>query len=486
MNLNKLTKREWFDVSKRGKPHAILWIDSVGEGIKRDYAKKIYNQNYRIKNYRQFDSKRSIGISDYKKIVKILEKKAKFDPEVSSKITGIMERYAKEIIKWTDRLKSSKWGDMSDGQLLKVLEKGFDFQAKLWNGGFVYAYYFFFNDIFVEKLVKNLRNSGKLNDNLMKYLTSPVSLTMIGEEKLSLLKIAKKYFLSKKVDIKALKKHHEKYAFLKRYYYWGNGFTFDEIKNRFEDLLQKGEDFIDKEIANLKPVVIKYSDYKLSAYNERAINSARKSSFVMNLADEVSSYYVHHLMGMFYEIAHRLGISYEQLVSMRFEEIKNSILNKKLVAPAEELTMRLKDHAIIFENGISIIFIGKELEDYRKKQIPVEIVSNTIREIRGAVAVKSNERIVGRVRVIKSLDQINEFVNGEILVTQMTNPNFVPIMEKSLAIITDEGGLLCHAAIVSREIHKPCIIGTKNATRVLKDGDLVEVDADRGIIKIKK
>ncbi|MBI1935587.1 hypothetical protein HYS31_04040 [Candidatus Woesearchaeota archaeon] len=65
----------------------------------------------------------------------------------------------------------------------------------------------------------------------------------------------------------------------------------------------------------------------------------------------------------------------------------------------------------------------------------------------------------------------------------MTSPWYVPIMEKAAAIVTDEGGITCHAAIISREMSKPCIIGTKFATKVLKNGDLVEVDATKGIIK---
>ena len=66
----------------------------------------------------------------------------------------------------------------------------------------------------------------------------------------------------------------------------------------------------------------------------------------------------------------------------------------------------------------------------------------------------------------------------------MTNPTYVPAMQKAAAVITDEGGLLCHAAIVSRELKVPCIIGTKVATKVLKDGDRVEVDAKKGVVKI--
>ena len=68
--------------------------------------------------------------------------------------------------------------------------------------------------------------------------------------------------------------------------------------------------------------------------------------------------------------------------------------------------------------------------------------------------------------------------------TEMTAPSFVPMMKRAAAIVTDEGGITCHAAIVAREIKKPCIVGTKNATKVLKDGDMVEVNAERGIVTI--
>jgi pyruvate,water dikinase len=73
-----------------------------------------------------------------------------------------------------------------------------------------------------------------------------------------------------------------------------------------------------------------------------------------------------------------------------------------------------------------------------------------------------------------------------ILVTSMTHPKDIMLLKKASAIVTDEGGILCHAAIVAREMKKPCIIGTKIATQVLKDGDMVEVDAERGAVKILK
>lgn len=113
-----------------------------------------------------------------------------------------------------------------------------------------------------------------------------------------------------------------------------------------------------------------------------------------------------------------------------------------------------------------------------------ETIEHKIEEtdtLKGQVACKGVVR--GIVRVV--LDHHNDkgFIDGDVLVTSMTRPEFVPIMKKAGAVITNEGGVTCHAAIVSRELKIPCIIGTKIATQVLKDGDLVEVDADNGVIK---
>ncbi len=86
----------------------------------------------------------------------------------------------------------------------------------------------------------------------------------------------------------------------------------------------------------------------------------------------------------------------------------------------------------------------------------------------------------GKVRILKSHKEIDQMQQGEILVTEMTTPDFVPAMKRASAIITDTGGMTCHAAIVSRELGVPCIVGTREATTKLKTGQFVTVDAIRG------
>jgi len=88
----------------------------------------------------------------------------------------------------------------------------------------------------------------------------------------------------------------------------------------------------------------------------------------------------------------------------------------------------------------------------------------------------------GSVRVISDLGQAGELRDGEVLVTHMTAPDWVPLMRRAAAIVTDSGGMTCHAAIVSRELGIPCVVGTGEATKLLRDGEVVTADAGSGVV----
>jgi phosphoenolpyruvate synthase/pyruvate phosphate dikinase len=93
-------------------------------------------------------------------------------------------------------------------------------------------------------------------------------------------------------------------------------------------------------------------------------------------------------------------------------------------------------------------------------------------------------KVTGMVKVINNDREIDKVNEGDIIVSFNTNPSLMPALRKCAGIVTNEGGIMCHAAIIARELKKPCIIGTKIATKVLKDGDHVEVNADKGIVTI--
>ncbi|WP_371069492.1 phosphoenolpyruvate synthase [Sediminibacillus sp. JSM 1682029] len=118
----------------------------------------------------------------------------------------------------------------------------------------------------------------------------------------------------------------------------------------------------------------------------------------------------------------------------------------------------------------------KKEETGVKEQVEIKRVAL----LRGLAA--SPGRGSGKVRKIKDITEISKVEEGDILVTIMTNPDMMPAMKKAAAVVTNEGGRTCHAAIVSREFGIPCIVGSNNATEVLKEGMEVTVDATRGVV----
>ncbi|MFA6322766.1 MAG: PEP-utilizing enzyme [Candidatus Buchananbacteria bacterium] len=154
---------------------------------------------------------------------------------------------------------------------------------------------------------------------------------------------------------------------------------------------------------------------------------------------------------------------------------KNKLPSKKI------LEERFLGCALVYDkNGKEKIFQGKafrELNAFLTKQFAQK-------QIKGMIAYPG--KVQGKVRVVLDPAKCKDFAERSILVAGMTRPEYLSLMKKSAAFITDAGGLLSHASIVARELKKPCIVGTEIATKILKDGDWVEVDANRGIVvKIK-
>jgi phosphohistidine swiveling domain-containing protein len=214
-----------------------------------------------------------------------------------------------------------------------------------------------------------------------------------------------------------------------------------------------------------------------SAYDERTPSQIRQKALDIRNRDS------------FYDDCERI---IKNSLSKIYPEVKGmelvitlDDLNK--IPSISELHRRMKNSVFVYSKFFKVI----KLEDFLRKSKEYRFVFNkldpeTLKQgvIRGQIAYGGFAK--GIVRILRRKIQVSELKKDEILVSPMTTPDFLPAMEKAAAIITDEGGITCHAAIVAREIKKPCIIGTKIATQVLKDGDLVEVDADKGIVKILK
>ncbi len=180
------------------------------------------------------------------------------------------------------------------------------------------------------------------------------------------------------------------------------------------------------------------------------------------------------------EFARRIGISLQQVRFLLPEELKKALLEKKV--DAKLLDERHKFSVLISENDSSRVYVGEEAKRILEEEVEKPELREELMELKGQCANPGVAK--GVVKQILSPSDMLKMEKGNILVAQATNPDVVPAMKKAAGIITNTGGITCHAAIVSRELGIPCIVGTKIATDVLKDGMEVEMDASKGIVKI--
>jgi phosphohistidine swiveling domain-containing protein len=215
------------------------------------------------------------------------------------------------------------------------------------------------------------------------------------------------------------------------------------------------------------------------------INLAREFGYVLTAGVEEALRSSAKFLPYLQLVAKRLGMPFRSMRLLLSGEILDALRNGGSVK-LDELKQREVGYIMGTVGGRQYVQFGEPgvaLSNWVEKELEHKVDTN-ITEIKGQVACRGN--VKGIVRIALEPAQSHALKEGEILVCPMTNPDFVPAMKRCGAIVTDEGGLLCHAAIMSREFGKPCVIATKIATQVLKNGDLVEVDAEKGIIRILK
>lgn len=167
-------------------------------------------------------------------------------------------------------------------------------------------------------------------------------------------------------------------------------------------------------------------------------------------------------------------------------DLSSVLRTEEILAEKTPLKVELEKRYKGYFFGSNRLFAGATKAQTAKKfgiHFVEEVVKKT-KQLKGNIAQMGIAR--GYVRRLMGHRQIHLLQEGEVLVSPMTIPDFLPAMKKAVAFVTDEGGILCHAAIVAREMQKPCIVGTKFATEMFKDGDFVEVDANKGIVTLLK
>ena len=250
------------------------------------------------------------------------------------------------------------------------------------------------------------------------------------------------------------------------------------LKNKeIEDYeLKQGQHGKNRELAG-KLLEIVEDDKELVKW----INWSREFGWFLTAGVEQSLRDLARLIPFYKTIAKTIDVPYDDWNNFTSEEIRMALENPETL-PKNQLEDRkkgyfynMKDKQGQFAYGNNGLELSAYIENTSK-------ADENVTEIKGQSASPGHAK--GKACICLFAANAHKVQEGEILVCSMTSPDYVPAMKKASAIVTDEGGLLSHAAIVSRELGKPCIVGTKIATKVLKDGTIIEVDANTGVVKI--
>jgi pyruvate,water dikinase len=167
------------------------------------------------------------------------------------------------------------------------------------------------------------------------------------------------------------------------------------------------------------------------------------------------------------------------------EKSKTQVLNNLQISSLGSLGLRLEKH---YGKPQDIEFAIDNNKIYIVQTRPITTLAHE--NLKKSVEIKGNIILsglaaspgvaAGVVKIVQTMADLPKIKKGDILVTKMTNPDMVVTMQRAVAVITDEGGATAHAAIVSREMGIPCVVGTEKATEILKDGQIVTVDGTNG------
>jgi phosphohistidine swiveling domain-containing protein len=338
------------------------------------------------------------------------------------------------------------------------------------------------DEIIREKIEVFLTDDDVNINEIFEKLTAHTFVSFLQQEEIDLLGVNIQIKDNPNKADELISNHQEKYFWIQ------NNYVDDKIvtKDFFVKRLSEFDNVNCKQkIAELQSLSNKHIDQKKRIFEELNISNEIKQIIELTdifnyLQDErkKSTFWATHYVSLFLEeLVARTGYIKDNLRYSLPSEFE-SVLNKE-VDEDDLIERRAKGCVVLWYEDEYEVIVGQDEIEFLDSLTRVEI--GNVSEVKGLVA--SRGMVTGPVRVVESAKDIGKVDEGDVMVSVMTRPDYLSAMKKAVAFVTDEGGVTCHAAIVARELKKPCVIATKNATKVFKDGDIVEVDADNGVVR---
>jgi phosphohistidine swiveling domain-containing protein len=436
-----------------------------------------------------------ILMDDINKVTNAVIEASKNNSDIGKDFIKTWQKDQDLFYKKSEEIRKIKLKELSDKELIRLHDEYAEIILDKNSSSSLIDGFALGTDQMMAEMIKKVYENSKIKDKMrltevFSLLTAPIHLSFINEAEIELLKIAlkiKENNINKEESSKLIREHQKKFFWIRNNYVTATILDEKYFQDEINKLLDMKLD-IKEEINKIENTPKKSKLKKAELMNQ--LNLSQELKTLIKISEDFtywqderkrSTFWITHYFSLILEeIGKRIGIDKEYLKYMTCRETSLVFENKPNL---EELKARRKN-GVYYWDKTGMEALSMKEADRVRKEVLGETNLEDIDDFRGLTACLG--KAIGKVKIVKSATEISKVEKGDILVAVMTRPDYVPAMKKASAIVTDEGGVTCHAAIVSRELGIPCIIATKIATKVLKDNQLVEVNANHGWIKIIK
>ncbi len=335
----------------------------------------------------------------------------------------------------------------------------------------------------LQRAIADLKASDYLTNDEISILYSLDDNTAVIREEYAFLMALK---TNKGKSIKSIiKKHLKEYSYV-TIGYGSSPLNEKVLLTRYEKIKELEENYIDKRIKEIEkyPQVLKKQKREIykKLNNKQLANLfelAAKLGFMRDRKKAFLGKSVQFRNTIMEEISRRFKIDWNDIRFYLMNEFEDLLLHDRKLE-CEEIEKRKQG---IYISSISNMFTGGEAREEYFQSVKTEIEDTKVLNTRRGICA-SHGVVRGKARICLTFEESNKLEKGEILIAYGTDFDFMNAIVKSSGIITEEGGILSHASVISRELKKPCIIAFKGITKLVKDGDLIELDAEKGTVKL--
>jgi phosphohistidine swiveling domain-containing protein len=421
-----------------------------------------------------------VDIPYWKKVAKILQDRAKTNSSYYQKIFDIAEQKKKETLKIIQGINFQQIAELSNNELASLI-KGLSWNGMLlstWTQLGVIAdhYHNFYSDS-LHKILESKEHHRKLEvGEIMNILTTPIYEFPFDRSIKELFLLRSKIKSQPKMKDKLIEQYLSRWFWI-NFGQLGHGMNKQDIIKNLKKLSKP---------KSRKSIALKqnklFKQLHFTPGEKRMFEVGRDFIYLKGMRMEVC----HGICAFFDEVAKKIqaevGIKKILVLYCTTKEVLDYLTTGKMVNKQELIRRRHSCVMIPKDVFRTKIFSGQKARQYLRNHTYSETTSLSVsNEVKGNVAFPG--LVKGIVRIVNNPSEIKKIKKGDILVSIQTTPELLPAMKKVAAFVTDIGGIVSHAAIVSREMRIPCVVGTRVATKILKDGDKVEVDATHGLIK---